>query len=101
MIKSEIHPTDHKNITSRNFPDEGFREADSEFVESENDNKRVEAEFLRVYEFNKQHRVHNVWCLDPANRERASLRGFRTIRRFTPLNFLQLPFRIQNLVLES
>ena len=35
VIKSEIHPTDHKSITSRNFPDEGFREADSEFVESE------------------------------------------------------------------
>ena len=32
---SKVLPTDHKNITAHNFPDEGFREADSEFVESE------------------------------------------------------------------
>ena len=51
---SEIHPTDHKSIAARNFPYEGFREADSEFVESEKDNKRVEAEFSRVYELNKR-----------------------------------------------
>ena len=32
LIMSEIHPTDHKSITARNFPDdlEGFREADNE-----------------------------------------------------------------------
>ena len=47
-------------------------------------NKRVEAEFPRVYELNKrQDHVHNVWCLDPMNMERTSLRGFRTIRQFT------------------
>ena len=34
VIMSEIHPTDHKSITAHHFPDEGFREADSEFVES-------------------------------------------------------------------
>ena len=32
---SEIHPTDHNSIAARNFPEEGFREADSEFAESE------------------------------------------------------------------
>ena len=42
---SEIHPTDHKIITTCNFPDEGFCEADSESVEYEKDNKLVEAEF--------------------------------------------------------
>ena len=47
VIMSEIHPTDHKSITARNFPEEDFREADSEFVqvESEKDYKQVEAEF--------------------------------------------------------
>ena len=40
-------------------------EADSE-VESEKDNKRVEAEFSRVYELNiRQDRVHHVWCPGP------------------------------------
>ena len=62
MLISEIHPTDHKSITARNFPDKGFHEADSEFVESEKDNKRVEAEFSRVYELNKrQDSMHNVY----------------------------------------
>ena len=51
---SEIYPTDHKSITVRNFPDEAFCEADSEFVESEKDNELFEAEFSRVYELNKQ-----------------------------------------------
>ena len=37
---SIIHPTNHKNITACNFPDEGFCEADNEAVESEKDNKR-------------------------------------------------------------
>ena len=60
-------------------------EADSE-VESEKDNKRVEAEFSRVYKLNKrQDRVHNVYCLDPVNMERISLKGFRTIKQFTAL----------------
>ena len=45
-----IHPTNHKRITARYFPDEGFREADSESVGSEKDNKRFETEFSRVYE---------------------------------------------------
>ena len=82
MITSEIHPTDRKSITDRNFPKEGFRETDSEFVESEKYYKRVEAEFSRVHELNKQQdRVHNVWCLDPMNIERTSLRGFRNIRQ--------------------
>ena len=60
-IISEIHPTDHKTITARNFRDERLREADIESVESEEDNKLVEAEFSRVYEWNKQQdRVHHV-----------------------------------------
>ena len=83
---SEIHPNDHKSIAARNFPDDGFREADSDFVESEKDNKRVDAEFSRVYELNqRQDCVHNVWCLDPVKMEGTSLRGFRTIRQFTVL----------------
>ena len=83
---SEIHPTDHKGIAARNFPDEGFREAESESVESEKDKKRIEAEFAKVYELNKrQDRAHHVWCLDPVNIQRTSLRGFRTIKQFTAL----------------
>ena len=62
-------------ITVRNFPDKAFCEANSEFVESEKDYKLFEAEFLRVYELNKQQdSVHHVWCLDPVNMERTSLR---------------------------
>ena len=74
VIMSEIHPADHKSIIARNFPEEGFREADCEFSESEKHYKRVEAEFSRVHELNKQQDcVHNVWCLDPVNIERTSL----------------------------
>ena len=112
VIMSDIHPTDHKSITAHNFSEGSrFRKADSEFVESENDNKRFEKDNkrfnekdnkrfncsihkisriqiyeLRFYELNKQQdRVHNVWCLDPVNIERTSLRGFRTIGKFTAL----------------
>ena len=35
---SEINPTDHKSISALPFPDEGFREAFHELVESERDN---------------------------------------------------------------
>ena len=56
---SEIDPTDHKSITAPRFPDEDFREADHESVESERawDNKLVEAEFsiLKDYGRNKCH----------------------------------------------
>ena len=47
VITSEINPTDHKSVISRHFPDEDFREADSDSlaVESERDNKLLEAEF--------------------------------------------------------
>ena len=84
---SEIHPPDHKIITTCNFPDEGFCEADSESVEYEKDNKLVEAEFLSVYELNKQQDcLHHVWCLDLVNVQRTFLRGFRTIRQFTAIN---------------
>ena len=41
---SEIRPTGHKSITVHNFPQEGFREADSEAPESEKDIKLLEAE---------------------------------------------------------
>ena len=37
VIMSKINPTDHKSITARLFPDEGFRKAFSELVESERD----------------------------------------------------------------
>ena len=97
---SENHPTDHKSITAPNFPEEGCREADSEFAESEKDYKRVEAEFSRVYELSKQQDcMHNVWCLDPVNIERTSLRGFRTIRQFTalPSIFFSCPFGYETL----
>ena len=58
---SEIHPTDRKSITARSFPDESFREIDSESVVSEKDNKLVEADFSRVYELNKrQDRMRHV-----------------------------------------
>ena len=84
---SEILATDLKSITARNFADEGFREADIEFVESGKDNKRVEADFSRVYELNKwQDRVHHVWYLDSVN-TKVFLRGFRTIKQFTALAF--------------
>ena len=99
VIMSEIHSTDHKSITARHcsFPDEGFREAGSEFVESEKDYTRFEAEFSRVYELNKQQdRVHNIWCLDPVNRKDffERIQNHQAIHS-TPLNFLQLPFRIR------
>ena len=67
---SEIDPTDHKSITAPRFPDEDFREADHESVESERawDNKLVEAEFsiLEDYWRNKHYySVHHVCYLDP------------------------------------
>ena len=45
LITSEINPTDHKSVIARHFPDEDFREADRDSVESERDNKLLEAEF--------------------------------------------------------
>ena len=45
---SKINPTDHKSITASHFPDENFREAVRELVESISN---VEAEFSRDYGF--------------------------------------------------
>ena len=104
VIMSEIHPTDHDSITARNFPEEGFSEADGEFCWVEKDYKLVEAKFSKVLslifsELNKQEDcVHTVCCLVPVNIER--IQDHQAIHS-TPLNFLQLPFRIRNLVLES
>ena len=47
MIMFEINSTDHKSISACIFSDEGFREEICELVESERDNERVAAEFLR------------------------------------------------------
>ena len=44
---SEIRPTGHKSITVHNFPQEGFREADSEAPESEKDIRLLEGEWQR------------------------------------------------------
>ena len=51
---SEINPTDHKSITARHFPDEDYREADRESVESYGPNNRDYSES-----------VHHVWYLNP------------------------------------
>ena len=45
---SKLNPTDHKSITASHFPDENFREAVRELVESISN---VEAEFSRDYGF--------------------------------------------------
>ena len=47
---SKLNPTDHKSITASHFPDENFREAVRELVESERIGN-VEAEFSRDYGF--------------------------------------------------
>ena len=54
------------------IPDEGFREAVHELVESERDNKRVEAasEFSILTDcgLSKLHyRLYHIWCLDLEN----------------------------------
>ena len=45
MIVSETSPTDRESIKACLFPNEGFREAIRESVETEGDNKRVEPNF--------------------------------------------------------
>ena len=77
---SEIHSTDHKSITDLNFPDEGFHEADSEFVESEKIIVPGSVEYRKDFFFRIQ--------------------DHQTIQS-NPLKFLQLPFRIRNLILKS
>ena len=51
---SEINPTDRKSFSARLFPGEDFHDAVRELFESERDNKRVRAEFLRVRLFSNE-----------------------------------------------
>ena len=59
---SEFNSADIKDIQARLIPDESFREADGEFIESNKDNKLVEAEFSRVFELNKSRKVCIIFC---------------------------------------